>query len=170
MREFCFALFLLAGIARPADGPLALRWVYISRRLRSDQDVEDIRRLARTASENGLNAVLFASGLDSIDLQPREYLSRLHKVKQIFDEYRLEMIPLASPTQMYMTGPGYLLLLGFEALSPLTMNLALLGIIMTTGCGILSRPLGNSVEPTGPACRSSACTALQTFRIWRKRE
>jgi Dolichyl-phosphate-mannose-protein mannosyltransferase len=32
---------------------------------------------------------------------------------------------------MYMTGPGYLLLLAFEALSPLTFNLALLGIIAT---------------------------------------
>ncbi len=32
---------------------------------------------------------------------------------------------------MYMTGPGYLLLLGFEALTPITTNLALLGIIVT---------------------------------------
>jgi hypothetical protein len=31
----------------------------------------------------------------------------------------------------YMTGPGYLLLLGFEALSPVTINLALLGLVTT---------------------------------------
>src|SRR5204862_2036601 len=64
-----------------------------SRRLRSDQDLTDIRQIARTASENGLNGVLFAAGLDSIDLQPPDYLERLEKVKEIFREYRLEMIP-----------------------------------------------------------------------------
>jgi len=63
MRKYCLALLLLGGIVRPAEKPLPLRWVYISRRLRSDQDVEDIRKLARTASENGLNGVLFAAGL-----------------------------------------------------------------------------------------------------------
>jgi hypothetical protein len=69
------------------------RWVYISRRLQSDQDVEDIRRIAGTAAENGLNGVLFALGLDSIDLKPPEYTTRLEKVKQICKQNRLEMIP-----------------------------------------------------------------------------
>lgn len=72
---------------------LPLRWVYISRGLGSDQDVEDIRRLARTAAENGLNGVVFAAGMDSIDLKPPDYLGRLKRVKEIFDEYHLEMIP-----------------------------------------------------------------------------
>src|SRR5438045_3251011 len=93
MRKCCLTLLLLGGVIRPADGPLPLRWFYMSRRLRSDQDVEEIRKLARTASENGLNCVLFAAGLDSIDLQPPEYLTRLQKVKEIFDQNRLEMIP-----------------------------------------------------------------------------
>ena len=93
MRKWCFALLLLAGVVRSAEKPLPLRWFYLSRRLRSDPEVEDIRRLARTAAENGLNGVLFAAGLDSIDLQPPDYLARLQKVKAIFDEYHLEMIP-----------------------------------------------------------------------------
>ena len=93
MRKYCFALLLLAGIALPAEKVLPHRWVYISRRLRTDQDVEDIRRLAKTAADNGLNGVLFAAGLDSIDLQPPEYLQRLEKVKAIFRENHLEMIP-----------------------------------------------------------------------------
>ena len=84
MRKYCFALLLLAGIAWPAEKVFPHRWVYISRRLRSEQDVEDIRQIARTASENGLNGVLFAAGLDSIDLQPPDYLPRLEKVKAIF--------------------------------------------------------------------------------------
>src|SRR2546428_4269570 len=93
MRKYCFALLLLAGIAWPAEKVFPHRWVYISRRLRSDQDLDDIRRIARTASENGLNGVLLAAGLDSIDLQPPDYMTRLEKVKAIFREYHLEMIP-----------------------------------------------------------------------------
>src|SRR5689334_22192647 len=93
MHRFGFLLALLAGFASGAEKPLPLRWVYISRSLRSDQDVEQIRQLARTASENGLNGVLFAAGLDSIDLKPPEYITRLEKVKAIFNENHLEMIP-----------------------------------------------------------------------------
>jgi len=93
MRRYCFALLLLAGIAWPAEKVFPHRWVYISRRLRSDRDLDDIRQIARTASENGLNGVLLAAGLDAIDLQPPDYLTRLEKVKAIFREYHLEMIP-----------------------------------------------------------------------------
>src|ERR1051325_2280232 len=93
MRKHCFALLLLAGIACPAQKVLPHRWVYVSRRLHSDQDVADIRKIAKTASENGLNGVMLAAGLDSIDLQPPEYLPRLENVKAILREYHLEMIP-----------------------------------------------------------------------------
>ena len=94
MRRYGIALsLLLAGLLLPSETPLPLRWVYISRGLRSDQDIEEIRQIARTASENGLNGVLFAAGLDSIDLKPPDYLTRLEKVKEIFREYHLEMIP-----------------------------------------------------------------------------
>src|SRR5947207_10283360 len=93
MRKYSTVLMLRVSVVLPAESNLPLRWVYISRRLRSDQDIEDIRQIARTASENGLNGVLFAAGLDSIDLQPPEYLTRLEKVKAIFREYHLELIP-----------------------------------------------------------------------------
>lgn len=93
MRRYGLALLFLAGLAWSAEKALPMRWVYISRSLRSDQDVEQIRQIARTASENGLNGVLFAAGLDSIDLKPPEYFTRLDKVKEIFREYHLEMIP-----------------------------------------------------------------------------
>ena len=93
MHKTCFALLLLAGLARPADKVLPYRWVYVSRALRSDQDVEDIRQIARTAAENGLNGILLAARLDALDLQPPEYLARLDKVKEICRQYRLEIIP-----------------------------------------------------------------------------
>src|SRR5204862_6395627 len=68
-------------------------WASIARRHRSDHAIEHTRQIARTAAETGLNGVLFAAGLDSIDLQPPEYLTRLEKVKAIFREYHLELIP-----------------------------------------------------------------------------
>lgn len=94
MRKSCFALLLLlAGPAWPADKAFPHRWVYVSRALRSDQDVEDIRQIARTAAENGLTGILLAAGLDAIDLRPPEYLARLEKVKDICRQYHLEIIP-----------------------------------------------------------------------------
>src|ERR1035438_3516063 len=51
MRRSCFALLLLASLACPSEKIFAHRWVYVSRRLRSDQDIEDIRQIARTAAE-----------------------------------------------------------------------------------------------------------------------
>ena len=77
MCRYGIALLIMAGFAWPAEKALPLRWVYISRSLRSDQDIEDIRKIARTASENGLNGVLLAAGLDSIDLKPPDYFTRL---------------------------------------------------------------------------------------------
>ena len=70
-------ILLLAGVAWPADQALPHRWVYLSRGLRSDQDVEDIRQIARTAAENGLTGILLAARLDTVDLQPPEYFGRL---------------------------------------------------------------------------------------------
>lgn len=93
MSKYWFALLLWATVAWPAEKVFPHRWVYISRRLTSDQQVEEIRQIARTASENGLNGVVFSAGLDSIDLKPPDYLERLQKVREIFREYRLEMIP-----------------------------------------------------------------------------
>jgi len=67
MRRYGIALSLLmAGLLLPSETPLPLRWMYISRGLRSDQNIEGICQIARTASENGLNGVLFATCLDSI--------------------------------------------------------------------------------------------------------
>jgi hypothetical protein len=94
MRRFLLpALLLMAALAWPAAKTLPLRWVYVSRSLRSDQEVEDIRQIAKTASENGLNGLVLAVGLDSIDLKPAEYLPRLQKVKAIAAENHLEIVP-----------------------------------------------------------------------------
>jgi hypothetical protein len=92
-RVSVFLALLVAALVLPAAKVFPLRWVYISRGLRSDKDVEEIRQLAKTASEHGLNGIVLAARMDSIDLQPPEYLTRLRQVKQIADENKLEIVP-----------------------------------------------------------------------------
>ena len=70
-----------------------LRWVRISSQLRTDEDVEKIRKIARVAGDHGLNGVLLGIGLDSIDLKGPDYMRRLEEVKDILKQNRLEMIP-----------------------------------------------------------------------------
>lgn len=70
------------------------RWVYVSRGLRSDSDVDFIREIVKTASEHGLNGMVLSAGLDSLSLKPPEYFDRLNKIKQICEEYRIEIIPI----------------------------------------------------------------------------
>jgi len=68
------------------------RWVYVSRSFASDRDVEDIRKIARTASEHGLTGIVLA-GMDRISLGTPAYYDRLKRVKEIADSDRLEIIP-----------------------------------------------------------------------------
>jgi hypothetical protein len=68
------------------------RWVYVGRSFESDRDVEDIRNIARTASEHGLTGMVL-SGMDRISLGSPAYLERLRRVKEIADSARLEIIP-----------------------------------------------------------------------------
>ena len=87
------SLIALCGLISAQNTVFPHRWVRISSQLRTDEDVEKIRRLARVASENGLTGVLLAIGLDSIDLKGPDYMTRLDAVKDILKQNRLEMIP-----------------------------------------------------------------------------
>lgn len=77
------------------------RWVFVMRSLRRDGEVEEIRRIARTAAEHGLNGLVLSGGLDALDLQPPEYFRRLEAVKEICRENQLELIP-----QVFSAGYG----------------------------------------------------------------
>jgi hypothetical protein len=81
---FCHAALLLAqGDVYPN------RWVYVSRSLQDDRHVEDIRGIARTASEHGLNGMVL-TGLDQLDRESPEYLKRLEEVKRISKQYSID--------------------------------------------------------------------------------
>ena len=80
------------GWAQARDYPL--RWVYVSRSLAKDSDVQDIRKIALTASQHGLNGILLAAGLDNARRKNLDYEARLVQVKKICQDHNLEIIPL----------------------------------------------------------------------------
>ena len=92
----CLALILfvalLGSLCEAKNYPY--RWVYVSRSLRSDNDVADIKNIVKTASEHGLNGMVLAAGLDRLDLQRPDYFKRLEQVKQICRERNVEIIPI----------------------------------------------------------------------------
>ena len=70
------------------------RWVYVSRSLRNDGDVVDIKKIAQTASESGLNGMVLAAGLDRLDRQSPDYFARLEQVRLICSRSHIEIIPI----------------------------------------------------------------------------
>ncbi len=86
-----FALAANGFQAVHADYPY--RWVYVSRGLHKDRDVEDIRDIVRTASEHGLNGMVLSARLDWLDRQPPHYFERLEEVKRICAKEGVEIIP-----------------------------------------------------------------------------
>jgi len=90
MRARAYAQVVMDGISQKKIYPD--RWVYVSRSFSTDAHVEEVREIARTASEHGLTAIVL-SGMDRISLGSPEYLERLRKVKSIADQYHLEIIP-----------------------------------------------------------------------------
>ena len=69
------------------------RWVYVSRWLAKDGDVEDIRRIVRVASEHGLNGMVLAGPHDRMSMNRPEYFERLQRVKDICAGNDIEIIP-----------------------------------------------------------------------------
>ena len=89
-----FILFLTLphSLCQAKDYPY--RWVYVSRSLHKDTDVNGIRSIVKTASEHGLNGMVLAAGLDRLDRQPAHYFERLKLVKQICEKHNIEIIPI----------------------------------------------------------------------------
>ena len=90
----CLVVGLTLTTSSRAAQPYPLRWVYVSRGLHKDQDVEDIRGIVATAAGHGLNGMVLAAGLDRLDLQPAHYFKRLESIKRICDEAGVEIIPI----------------------------------------------------------------------------
>ena len=94
MRSWCLLLIFQAGVATSHAAEYPCRWVYVSRGFHKDQDVEDIRGIAHTAAQHGLNGMVLAAGLDRLDRQPARYLERLETVKRMCAVEHIEIIPI----------------------------------------------------------------------------
>jgi len=70
------------------------RWVYVSRSLNRDGDIVDIKSIAKTAAESGLNGMVLAAGLDRLDRQSQAYFTRLQQVRRICKDNNVEIIPI----------------------------------------------------------------------------
>ena len=86
--------FLTFGVSLCRGKDYSYRWVYVSRSLRRDSDVADIKGIVKTASEHGLNGMVLSAGLDRLDRQPGDYFARLERIKQTCNEYNIEIIPI----------------------------------------------------------------------------
>ena len=76
------------------------RWVFVSRAVSTDADVEFIRGIARTAGEHGLTGILWSGSFDNLTRQNEAFHRRVVAVRQIAEENGLELIPL-------FVSPGY---------------------------------------------------------------
>jgi hypothetical protein len=96
----------LLGACVPAEERFPYRWFRISRSLNSDSDVEEISKIARVASEHGLNGMMLSASFSAIDGQPPEYFTRLNRVKELCDGYGIETVPIFLSAG-YGTGLSY---------------------------------------------------------------
>jgi hypothetical protein len=83
-----------AGGASPTLQGYPNRWVYVSRSLRQDSDVAEIKAIVKTSSQSGLNGMVLAAGLDRLDGQNPTYLKRLEQVRQICKQSDVEIVPI----------------------------------------------------------------------------
>jgi hypothetical protein len=94
----CACAWLAIGLAVSAVGAAEktypCRWVYVSRGLHQDADVDAIAGIVNTAAAHGLNGMVLSAGLDRLDKQPAAYFRRLEAVKTLCARQRIEIIPI----------------------------------------------------------------------------
>lgn len=69
------------------------RWVFVSISPRSDKEVAQIEQIVQTGAEHGLNGMVLSAGLDRLDQQAPEFLTRLVQVKEFCQTHGVEIIP-----------------------------------------------------------------------------
>jgi hypothetical protein len=99
--KIVLALVVLLQAGWAAGKVYPYRWIFVTRNLRSDGEVEQIRALLRTAAAHGINGMVLSAGLDRLERQPPDYIERVRKVKAICDQLHVELIP-----QIFSAGYG----------------------------------------------------------------
>lgn len=88
--------FILSSIplARSTEEPYPYRWVYMSNNLNYDSNVGQFYTLASIAAKHGFNGIVLSSNLDNLDHVDLARLNRLNTIRQICDQFHLEIIPM----------------------------------------------------------------------------
>jgi hypothetical protein len=92
---FSALLTLLAFQVFSQEQPrYADRWVFVARNLSNPKHVDEIREIATTAHDHGLNGMLLSGSLEGVGGWDAERLARLEAVKTICQEREIEIIPV----------------------------------------------------------------------------
>jgi len=94
MKQFLFALSLLASPWLCCGGELANRWVYVSDYLPNDAAAQRVIEIVNTASAGGLNGMVWDAGFGDLSRKPPEFFARLNRVKCACRTNNLEIIPV----------------------------------------------------------------------------
>jgi hypothetical protein len=87
----CVAALTAQASGEPKSYPD--RWVYVSTRLASDQELARVEGIARTAAAHGLTGMLLSAGFDDLDLKPSAFFQRLEQLKRTCDSAGVEIVP-----------------------------------------------------------------------------
>lgn len=88
------AIILPTGRAACQEKIYPYRFVYVhGKALENMEQVELIRKLAKTASEHGLNGLILDAMFDRLPLDPPYNIKNLMEIKRICDSYGIELIP-----------------------------------------------------------------------------
>ena len=88
------AVVLLTAEAFAGQQVLPNRWVYLhGKGLEDIGQVEQIRQIAKTCSEHGLNGIVMSVCFDKLDLEPTYNFKNLREIQRICRKYKVELIP-----------------------------------------------------------------------------
>jgi len=92
MKKFIIFYLLFSFLCLSENYRDRFLWIF-GFNLTKDGDVENIISLIKKSSENGYNGIVLSGGLDSLCKQSKKYLENIEKIKNVCDEFNVEVIP-----------------------------------------------------------------------------
>ncbi len=92
------ALLLFLASTTAAEEPLRDRWIYVSRNLWVDKNVDEVEALFRRAAAAGYNGVLLSdSKFSRLEDMDKRYFANVDRLKKVAAELKLEIVPAVFP-------------------------------------------------------------------------
>lgn len=98
------ALLLFLASTTAAEEPLRDRWIYVSRNLWVDKNVDEVEALFRRAAAAGYNGVLLSdSKFSRLEDMDKRYFANVDRLKKVAAELKLEIVPAVFPIGAELT-------------------------------------------------------------------